>query len=359
MAYLPLSTANLPDPVIDPAQGSSPEDYFDVDIYTGTGASHERSEFTFQPDFVWFKGRNVAYGHQLFDSVRGANERLSSNVTNAEFTDTDALMSFDSDGFTMGTEDGINQSTKTYVAWAWKANGSGVSNTDGSITSTVSANTTSGFSIVSYAGNSTAGATIGHGLDSAPEMVIVKARDKTENWLVYHKGVASDAETDYLQLDTTASAADNSVVWNDTAPSSTVFTVGADSGVNGSTYNYIAYCFHSVEGFSKFGSYTGNGSADGSFVFCGFRPAFILVKRTNAVEDWFMYDDKRSASGGFNVLGERLKPNTSDSGYTTAYVDFVSNGFKWRVSGTGQNGSGDSYIFMAFSANPFKYSTAY
>lgn len=356
MAYLPLSTANLPDPVIDPAQGSSPEDYFDVDIYTGTGASHERSEFTFQPDFVWFKGRNVAYGHQLFDSVRGANERLSSNVTNAEFTDTDALMSFDSDGFTMGTEDGINQSTKTYVAWAWKANGSGVSNTDGSITSTVSANTTSGFSIVSYTGTG-ANATVGHGLDSAPEVIIGKSRDNgSTHWNVYH---TSTGNTGIMQLDRTTAFYANSVYWQNTSPSSTVFTIGTQSEMNNNNEDIIAYCFHSVEGFSKFGSYTGNGSADGSFVFCGFRPAFILVKRTNAVEDWFMYDDKRSASGGFNVLGERLKPNTSDSGYTTAYVDFVSNGFKWRVSGTGQNGSGDSYIFMAFSANPFKYSTAY
>ena len=354
MAYLPLSTANLPDPVIDPAQGSSPEDYFNTVLYTGNSSTNAITGVGFQPDFLWLKARSASgYDHVLQNVITGSTNQLYTNSTSAEVSDTDAITSFDADGFTSGADVTTNNSGVTYVAWNWKANGTGVSNTDGSITSTVSANTESGFSIVSYTGDGTTSHNVGHGLGVKPDMIIAKTRNAgSTRWVVAHKDIPT---TNRLVLDDTfASAADGDRI---SAYDDTTFTHNWN-GANSNTF--IAYCFHSVEGFSKFGSYTGNGSTDGSFIYCGFKPSFIIVKRTNAAEDWFMYDNKRSASGGFNVLGERLKPNTSDSGYTTAYVDFLSNGFKWRVSGTGQNGSGDSYIFMAFAddGGAFKYSLA-
>jgi len=360
-----LCTTNLPDPTI--ADGG---EYFNTVLYSGTSANQSVSGVGFQPDFVWIKIRNQVSGfnwsHVLQDAVRGAgNTKLFSNSDDQEGLQGDYghLSSFDSDGFSL-TKTGTgsydyaqtNRTGGSYVAWNWKANGSGVSNTAGTITSTVSVSTTSGFSIVTYAGNSTAGATIGHGLGVAPSMVIVKARDKTEDWLVYHKGVASDAETDYLQLNSTAAASDNSVVWNDTAPTSTVFTVGADSGVNGSTYNYVAYCFAPVAGYSAFGSYTGNLNADGPFVYTGFRPAFVMWKRSDGTGDWIIFDTARDT---YNYADKQLIPNLSDAEQVTGggfvRMDFLSNGFKVRSTDSYINANGGTYIYMAFSEVAFNY----
>jgi hypothetical protein len=264
-----------------------------------------------------------------------------------------SVTSFDADGFTLGSGTfETNDSRQGYVAWNWKANGSGVSNTNGSITSTVSANQDAGFSIVSYTGES-GPSTVGHGLSQAPEMIIVKDRTSANEWVVYHSSNTSAPETDYLRLDSTNATADYGF-WNDTAPTSTVFTVGDLQPVNGGWgNNYIAYCFHSVDGFSKVGSYTGNGSSDGTFVYTGFRPAFVMIKRTNNTSSWGMFDGERNP---YNDVDRNLLANASDSEYTQTYLDFVSNGFKFR--GTAYNNSGDSFIYIAFAENPFKYTNA-
>ena len=352
MAYLPLSTANLPDPIINPAQGASPEDHFGVALYTGNGTSTEVSTLNFQPDFVWGKKRSAAGSHFLLDAIRGVNSTLSSDTTSAEDTSTDIFTSFDSDGFTVGANGQSNSNGVTYVAWNWKANGSGVSNTDGSITSTVSANTTSGFSIVSYTGTG-ANATVGHGLDSALDMLIVKNRDRSANWHVWHNALTG---AQFLELSSTAAAGTDAPSWNSTVPTSTVFSVGTSNATNASGENLIAYCFHSVEGFSKFGSYVGNGSTDGPFVYTGFQVKWVMYKRTDSAGDWSILDTERST---YNVADDYLYPHSSAAEASGAYqTDFLSNGFKLRGTNTQNNASGGTYIYMAFAENPFKYSNA-
>ena len=357
MAYLPLSTANLPEPTISPADDASPEDYFNTVLYTGTGSTQSITGVGHQPDTVWIKSRSAAYNHMLFDVLRGPETRLHPNLTAADSTSaTEFLDSFDADGFTInGGNQNLNNSGTTYVAWNWKANGSGVSNTDGSITSTVSANTTSGFSIVGWTVGSTDNQTVGHGLDQAPDLIITKNRDTAYGWATYHSSLGA---TKYLDLSETASSYTNIIAWNNTEPTSTVFTVGDASWYGASSDNMIAYCFHSVEGFSKFGSYTGNGSSDGPFVYTGFRPAFVLIKLTSASgSEWVIFDDARNT---YNLSNLHLYPNSSSSEQTAAtnVVDMVSNGFKLRGSGAMVNSSGASYIYACFAENPFKYSNA-
>lgn len=353
--YLALSTANLPEPTISPADDESPSDYFNTVLYTGAdpNAAQSITGVGFQPDFLWIKSRVTDFGHALQDAVRGSTKRLQSDTTGAESTSATFVSSFDSDGFSLGTDFGQNAPNEPYVAWNWKANGSGVSNTDGTITSTVSANTTSGFSIVSYTGTG-ANATVGHGLDSEPNLIIVKSRSIVDGWLVYSSELGA---TKFLVLSSTIAAGTSTATWNDTAPTSTVFSIGTNSAVNQSSATYIAYCFHSVEGFSKFGSYTGNGSADGPFVYTGFRPAFVITKRTNGTSFWWMADSSRSP---FNEVGERLQAESSSAAFSYEWVDFTSNGFKFRDTETEINGSGSTFIYMAFAENggPFKYSRA-
>jgi hypothetical protein len=368
MAYLPLSTANLPDPAIDPAQGSSPADYFDVFTWTGTGnTGRSFTDLSFQPDWVWAKDRTNAYGHVLFDSVRGAgaNKELGSQSTGAEgyaSTSTyDYLSSFDSNGFT-STYSGsnfaayFNKSGDSYVAWNWKANGSGVSNTDGSITSTVSANTESGFSIVSYTGNgSSTGATVGHGLSSAPSMIVFKNRDSAVDWDVFHTSIGA---TNRLHLNTTAASATTDG-FNNTAPTTSVFTVNFGSAnVNAPSTDYIAYCFHSVEGFSKFGSY--DDAYDGSdydasspFVYTGFRPAFVMIKGTSSGREWVMYDNKRTPDNGVYLRANSNGTEQTDA--TNHDISFNANGFKIRGGSGDINTTNESYVYMAFADQPFKY----
>jgi hypothetical protein len=334
-----------------------PSDYFNTKLYTGTGSSLANTGVGFQPDLVWIKGRSGATEHVLTDSVRGVTKELSSNDTGAEETVAQGLTAFNSDGFTVGTDGSYNTSSATYASWNWKAGGTASSNTDGSITSSVSANTTSGFSIVSYSGTSGNG-TIGHGLDSAPKMVIVKALASGRDWMTYHKSVGA---TKYLFLNATDASASSSGIWNDTDPTSTVVHLGSSNSVNGTGINYIAYCFAEKQGYSKFGSYTGNGSTDGTFVYTGFKPAWVMVKKTNGATNWQLIDNKRSDAGGNNIIDKVLSPNATDADYDEGSVawcgDLLSNGFKWRGNWGALNNSGDTYIYMAFAENPFVTST--
>jgi len=323
-----------------------PSDYFETTTYTG-GAT-DVSSLNFQPDFVWTKKRDGAEAHGLFDSVRGATKALKPSADNAEATRSGSLTSFDSDGWSMGGSDGIiSSSGYNYVGWSWKANGAGVANTDGSISSTVSANTTSGFSIVSYSG-SNSNSTVGHGLGVAPRVIIIKRLNVADNWRVLHMSAGND-NTAHLNL---TSAFSSSAVFQNTSPTSSVFSlVGNNASVNQSGSTYIAYCFADVQGFSKFGSYTGNGSTDGTFVYTGFKPAFILVKQTNSTASWTILDNKRDS---FNVTEKRLFPDGADAEVVSANgnTDFLSNGVKMRIGHANINASGSTYIYMAFAEEP-------
>ena len=347
--FLALCTKNLPDVAVTPSE------HFETILYTGTGSEHEISSLNFQPDLAWIKERPNVSNHYLYDSVRGATKVLYSDGTFAEQTDAQSLKSFDSDGYTLGTNTGVNQSSTAYVSWNWKANGSGSSNTDGSITSTVSANTDAGFSIVGWTGNATAGATVGHGLSKTPEIIILKDREGTTNWSVYHASNTSAPETEALALNTTDATSDY-LWWNDTAPTSSVFSLGAISNTNANGNDFIAYCFHSVNSYSAVGSYTGNSNADGIFVYTSFAPSFILFKKTNGSEAWRIYHNKVEP---YNPNKQVLLPNDSGAeGGANNEVDFLSSGFKIRTSWNGMNGSGDNYIYLAFAETPFKNSNA-
>ena len=329
-----------------------PKDYFNTVTYAGNSSSTQAlTGVGFQPDWVWIKQRNLAYSHVLFDAVRGVGKNLQSNGTTAEETNNSVgyLSAFDSDGFTVSqgssSGDRVN-GAYNYVGWNWKANGAGSSNTDGSITSTVSANTTSGFSIVTYTGTGS-NATIGHGLNSAPSVVICKQLNATQQWINYHKAIGA---TKYLHLNATDAAATSSTVWNDTDPTSSVFSVGTAVNCNGSGNTYVAYCFADVQGFSKVGgSYTGNGNADGAFIYTGFKPAFIMIKRTDSSASWVMFDSKRL---GYNVANYQLYANSNTSYGNNVLLDITSQGFKCRANHLDVNGSGATYIYMAFAEAP-------
>jgi hypothetical protein len=327
----------------------NPFKYFNTVLYSGTGSSNAVTGVGFQPDWVWGKQRSGTNSHELYDAVRGVNKIIYSDLTDAEGTNSNGVSAFNADGFTVAGNTSINLSGESIVAWNWLAGGTASSNTDGSITSSVSANTTAGFSIVSYTGNGTDGATIGHGLDTAPDVLLLKDRDNTRNWRVLHTGYG-DASKDCL-LNSNAAIATRADDFNSTYPSSTLITLGGDAAVNGNTTKYIIYAFSSVKGYSKHGSYTGNGSADGTFVYTGFKPAFVIVKKTNATFNWIMYDNKRDE---LNPNTATLLPDDSGAEYNTGRdIDFLSNGFKMRANYSGNNNSGDSYIYIAFAENPF------
>ena len=324
-----------------------PSDYFNT-ILTAGGAQ-SITGVGFQPDLVWNKRREDTSDHYINDAVRGATKILFTNQTVAEQTSANFMSSFDSDGFTTGS--GYWNSGASIVAWNWLASNTTASNTDGSITSTVSANTTSGFSIVKYTGTASA-STVGHGLGTIPSCYIVKNLSDTagQSWNMYHHKLDSTPQDFTIFLNSTSAKSDEAV-WNDTAPTSSVFSIGTARKTNFSGDNYIAYCFAEKKGFSKFGSYTGNGSTDGTFVYTGFKPAFVIRKNANAVTDWRMDDNKRP---GYNVIPYTLFPNlnnaeTTSSGY---YVDLLSNGFKVRGTSVNQNTSGQTYIYMAFAEEP-------
>jgi hypothetical protein len=323
-------------------------EYFETKLYTGTGAEQSISSLDFSPDLTWIKNRDTTDWHRLLDSVRGATEELYSNDTSAEVTQAQSLKSFDSNGFTLGTLAEVNTSGENYASWSWRGSDSSpATNNDGSITSTVSANTTSGFSIVSYTGTGS-NATVGHGLGSVPKMIIVKKRSAIDNWGVYHHSIGN---TDFLELDNTNAKDTSSGLWNNTTPTSSVFSIGVNSRVNTSSATYIAYCFAEKKGFSKFGSYTGNGSTDGPFVYTGFKPAFVIVKRTDTTALWQISDNKRDT---FNVVNKGLYGggNFAEGSSSSYYIDYLSNGFKIRNNAIWFNASGASYIYMCFAENP-------
>jgi hypothetical protein len=331
--YLAVCAANLPAPAIDPAQDDAPADYFDVVLDTGANIKTS-AEALFTNQFSWIKDRANTNNHQLIDSARGLTAVLQSNTSAAETT--------------------YSAPSGNSVALVWGVTGTGTSNTDGTITSTVSVNQKSGFSIVRYTGTGTA-STVGHGLGAAPKMLLVKNRDQADDWQVYHGSNTASPETDYLILNTTAATADAADRWNDTLPTTAVFSIGTGVAVNTNTEDYVAYCFAEVEGFSKFGSYTGNGSADGIFVYCGFRPAFVMVKRTNSTGNWTILDNSRE---GYNVDNDPIYANLTSAEGTTDLTDLLSSGFKLRSTDASVNANGGTYIFAAFAEQPFKYSNA-
>ena len=334
-----------------------PTDYFNTVLYTGTGSTQSITGLDFQPDLVWWKSRGAAQDHQWYDVIRGVTKAIESNKTTAEYTQSNGLTSFNSDGFTVGDGTAGNASGDTFASWNWKAGGTASSNTDGSITSSVSANQDAGFSIVSYSGNlSNIGvATVGHGLGVAPQMIIIKNTNNTADWGVLHTGLTS---FNYLiELNTTDAEVDKTGNGSMSAPTTTVFSTNYTNALNVSGRDYIAYCFAEKQGYSKFGSYTGNGSTDGTFVYTGFKPAWVMVKRTDGARNWVMCDNKRDT---FNVVNNQLYAdlsNAEESAGSGLGRDFLSNGFKQRGIGAAYNASGGSYIFMAFAENPFVTST--
>ncbi len=324
-------------------------DYFNTKLYTGNGSTNAITGVGFQPDMCWWKMRSGTEEHALGDAVRGAGYIVKPNSTDGEAQSASYFASFDSDGFTLGSDTKTNGNGSTYASWNWKANGQGSSNTDGSINTTyTSANTTSGFSICQYTGTG-ANATVGHGLGVTPKMIIVKRTNTTGDWTIYHKSLGA---TKYIFLQSTDASGTQTSIWNDTEPTTTVFTVGTSSTVNQAGSTYVAYCFAEKKGFSKFGSYTGNGNADGAFIYTGFKPAFVMAKYASGggTGSWHMYDNKRK---GYNTENDYVQANTTSSENSdTDQVDLLSNGFKWRANGSETNTNGGTMIYMAFAEAP-------
>ena len=320
-----------------------PSEYFNTNLYTGNGGTQSFTEIGFQPDWVWIKNRSGTEDHMLYDAVRGVTKDIRANQTNAESTNANSLTAFETDGYSIGSSGNINNNGSNFVGWNWKANGAGSSNTDGSITSTVSANTTSGFSIVSYTGTGSS-MSVGHGLSQKPDIVIFKNRDAVVNWGVYTDLI--DGSYDFLYLNETNAKADSGSY----SASANTFSFSASSTVaNTSGEKVIAYCFHNVKGYSKIGTYIGNGNADGTFVYTGFKPAFLMIKCFDNARSWVMWDTKRNP---YNLSTYGLLADTSDTENSGYDVDLLSNGFKLRTTGSGENGSGFNYIYMAFAEEP-------
>jgi hypothetical protein len=358
-----LRTANLPEPAIGPNSATQSDEHFNTILWTGDGTNNRAiTGVGFQPDFTWVKGRSAAEWNILYDAVRGANKALYSNdTTYDEQTTTNTFESFDTDGFTVSYNSAYssvftNKSGTTYVGWNWKGNGSGVSNTDGDVTSTVSANTDAGISICTFTTPSTGqGFTVGHGLGVAPDFLILRGLQTYRAWWVWHKDFSPTYYYLYLHATYGFSGLTQSTnAWNNAVPTSTVFSTRSDWQY-GTNIPVVAYAFAEVEGFSKFGSYTGNGSADGPFIYTGFRPAFVMIKRTNAAENWAIIDGTRDP---YNVATKFLRPDetSAETAGTAVNMDLLSNGFKLKSTDPKSNASGSTYIYMAFAEMPFKYS---
>jgi hypothetical protein len=349
--FVALNTYNLPASTI--TNGAA---YMAATTYTGTGSSLTVSNAvgstSFKPDLVWVKRRDGPQSHQLYDINRGVNQAVYSNLTNVETTEANGLSAFTSSGFTVISDIGVNTNGGTYVGWNWKASNTTASNTNGTITSTVSAGATQGFSVVTYTGTGS-NATVGHGLNVAPSMLIVKNRTYSGAWRVYHQSIGN---TKNLRLNLTNAEATDSGIWNNTSPTTTVFSVGTDADVNRSTDGMVAYCFSAVAGYSAFGSYTGNGSTDGPFVYTGFRPRWVMIKcTTDAGQVWLLLDTSRSP---YNIAQETIYANESSVEATNPRLDFLSNGIKIRNTYGNQNTNGSTYIYAAFAENPFKNALA-
>ena len=337
---LPLTTPSI----------VNPKKHFNTVTYTGTGSSRI-IDSGFAADFVWCKSRSVSGGqHFLSDSVRGEGKFLQAESNAVEYNA--GGNGIDAKGAIWGNGVGVNGSGETYVNWFWKAGGAAVSNSDGSITSSISANTEAGFSIVTWTGNATAGATVGHGLGKAPACIFLKGRDFEDHWAVYHTNIGtslSDSNRKLLKLNDNGSYQTSTSYWNDTSPTASVFSLGTDQRTNKNTGTFVAYCWAEIPGYSKFGTYTGNGSSDGTVVNLGFRPALVIFKSSETSENWQMKDNKRL---GYNDQNHTLFPNNANTEYTTAEMDFLSNGFKLRNGGGGSNGSDEKLIYMAWAEEP-------
>jgi hypothetical protein len=343
-----------------------PSAYFQTALYTGNAGTQtitNDGNSDLQPDFLWFKERSVSGNHQLINTVSGINKKLMSNSTSGEATQTNYVTAIGSDSFSIGNNNGLNQNSVTNVCWQWKA-GTSFSNdasstSVGSLDSAGSVSTDAGFSIISYTGagdgQASSTQTVAHGLGVVPQVLIVKNLADATNWFVYHHKNTSTPATDVLYLNLTNATGDDNGPWNDVAPTSSVFTVGGDNGTNGNGDGMIAYCFAEKQGYSKFGSYTGNGNADGTFVYTGFKPAMVICKKSSAAgTNWGIIDNKRANS--FNQISAMLNPNSNGTEGANNNCDFVSNGFKWRTSDGNSNASA-TYIYMAFAENPFVTST--
>jgi hypothetical protein len=329
----------------DPAQ------YFQTVTYSGNGSNdHTITGVGFNADFVWIKPRSGTDDHRLFNQVRGIDKYLETSNTDAEVTD--AILTTNSDGYVLTNAGEVNSGTTTYVGWNWKASGSTASNSSGDMTSTVSANTDAGFSIVSWTGDGTAGNTVGHGLNSAPEFILTKAlADGTSSWGGYHIGTDATAPEDYgMQIDGSGARIDTANMLNDTAPTSSLVTLGGATYSNHSSNPMIMYAWHSVQGYSKCGSYTGNGNADGTFVYTGFRPAWVIVKSTASGAGWNIHDAKRDT---YNEMNKQLYANSNAADGSSRPIDFLSNGFKQRGTTSDVNNSGDTFFYTAFAEAPF------
>ena len=322
-----------------------PTIYFNTKLYTGNNTGQSITGVGFQPDWVWIKSRTDTNSHNSWDSVRGVNKYLENDTTKVQTTVTNGVTAFGTDGFTVGDRDAINDNGLSLVSWNWKAGGSASSNSNGSVTTSVSANTTAGFSVVNVP---TTGSvlTAGHGLSQAPEIIFEKSRDRSDNWIVYNYSIGNTKAL-FLNLANANSTATD--FFNDTSPTSTVWTMGSENSVNNASQETIAYCFHSVKGYSKISHFIGNGNTDGTFVYTGFRPAWVMIKRTDGANSWVIYDNKRE---GYNVDNDALQANGSNTEGTSDDIDLLSNGFKMRTSGVGENGDGSTYLFMAFAEAP-------
>ena len=321
-------------------------DYFSTNLWAGSGSTQSITTGTFQPDFSWIKNRSRNSYYNLIDAVRGATKQLATNGNYVDSTDSNQVSAFTSTGFTVGTGTNTNASGENIVAWNWKANGQGSSNTAGTINSTyTSVNTTSGFSIVQFTASGSGG-TVGHGLGVAPKAIIFKRLDAASDWAVYHESLGN---VNMCFLNTTTAASSNASILNSTSPTSTLFTVGSSNIVTGGPV--IAYCFADVQGFSKMGSYIGNGNADGTFIYTGFKPAWIMTRATDigGGTDWYVFDSKRPA---YNLTNLELQPNNTGIESSDIQLDILSNGFKPRGTQGGHNGNGSNYIYMAFAEAP-------
>jgi hypothetical protein len=352
--FLALCTKNLPDPAVIPSE------HFNTVLYTANESTLSVTGVGFQPDFVWIKSRASTRPHTLFDVIRGVTKELFTNQTSSEETYTASLTAFDSDGFSLGDHWDTNEGTNNHVAWNWKANGTGASNTNGTINTTAtSANTDAGFSISTYTGNGTAGATVGHGLSSKPDMMIVKKRSASpsaENWTVYHTSLGATKGT-YLNLTSTPYTLD--IYWNNTEPTNNVFSIGDWDGINTSGEPYVAYCFHSVDGYSKVGSFEGNASTSGNFIYTGFTPALVILHNVGDGGGWPMMDNARGDYNSAEAGGghELLRTNSSGIEGDSGRVDLLSNGFRPTVN-YGEMNAAFTYVYIAFAESPFKHTNA-
>ena len=370
--YLAICAKNLDDVTIGPSQSSQADDFFNTVLYSGNSSNtHQITGVGFQPDWLWIKVRNQSGSHYLADSSRGLGtgdsmKVLMTNGTTLEYTaENDQVRSFDADGFTLDDNTDntwyVNRSSDTYVAWNWKLNGGTTSsNSDGDITSTVQVNQTAGFSIVTYTGTGTQSDTVGHGLGKKPAWYFTKSRSEAQNWHVYHHKSDTSAPENYIITlnATNARSSSSANFWNSTAPTTTVVSVGDDNSSNKTGTTYIMYCFAEIEGYSKFDKYVGNSTSDGTYVYTGFRPAWVMIKNITVGGAWCIFDNKQNTHNALNLMLLADQNLANSGGGTSDNLDFLSNGFKLRDNSSGRNASGSTYIYMAFAKQPFKFTNA-